>query len=376
MIATGAIWAAVAWASTTLEVKTSRGTTKTIDITDLRQDVKDTSYRRGDGYVTIDGWSAKQVMQRLGYSEGEWTSLTVEELTVTNGEFRDKKPAVFFVSENDEEELNFLRPKSAEGPAEVVDADGASNLNITYRVPLIIDPADPDPDAGETVTFTASVPQGGAQNAYTFRWNAGSAGSGEGRRFRVTYPESDGKVDVTVRAFRGDTEVGASTVSSDIEYSEPEPGTGTTGTGFGTGPSFGTDSYTPPSSDFDTNFPDVGDSSSDFPDAPKAPKTDITPTEEAGTPVTGELLSATGALPPSSGDAAEPLPAAGEDAPADPTEVSEEAKEVSAPGALIASGIIVGLLGLGAGREMENVRPRRLRRPDLSGLRRLSPPWK
>ena len=123
---------------------------------------------------------------------------------------------------------------------------------------------------------------------------------------------------------------------------------------------------------YDYDFPDSGGSTSDIPDTPKTPDPDETPpVEDFGTSVEGELLSATAPLPPSSGDA----PPADEAAP-DPEEAIEEAEEISGPGALIAAGVVVGLLGLGAGREMETVRPRRLRRPNMSGLRRLLPPWK
>ena len=124
---------------------------------------------------------------------------------------------------------------------------------------------------------------------------------------------------------------------------------------------------------YDYDFPDSGGSpSQDIPDTPKTPDPDETPPlEDFGTSVEGELLSTTAPLPPSSGDA---LPA--DETPPDPEEAIEEAEEINAPGALIAAGVVVGLLGLGAGREMETVRPRRLRRPDLSGLRRLLPPWK
>ena len=104
----------------------------------------------------------------------------------------------------------------------------------------------------------------------------------------------------------------------------------------------------------------------------KTPDAETTPLEDAGVSVSGELLSATTPLPPSSGEAGETP----EESAPDPEAAVEEAEEISAPGALIAAGVVVGLLGLGAGREMETVRPRRIRRPDLSGLRRLLPPWK
>ncbi len=160
--------------------------------------------------------------------------------------------------------------------------------------------------------------------------------------------------------------VGTSTTAAvDIEAPPPE----NTGGGY-TSPGGYSSGYTPPS-DYDYNFPDSGGATR-TPRTPKTPDPDETPpVEDLGTSVEGELLSATAPLPPSSGDA----PPADEAAP-DPEEAIEEAEEISGPGALIAAGVVVGLLGLGAGREMETVRPRRLRRPNVSGLRRLLPPWK
>jgi hypothetical protein len=370
MIATGAIWAAVAWASTTVRVDGPKDASVTLEKEEARFLGR---YVINGERQNVNGYSLQRVLDEAKVERGEWTRVFVEGLEISrDDEFNgDRVPAFAFRKNTDD--VFFIKPAQGDEPAQT---KAFNSFDLNYRIPVEIE-SDPDLDdakAGDTVTFTASVP--GPESSYTFEWDANGE-TGTGRKFKYTLPSSGGEVTVNVEGINNGDVQAEETISTKVAEPPSETGgTGTTGTGFGTGPSFGTDSYTPPSGDFDTNFPDVGDSSSDFPDAPKAPKTDITPTEETGTPVTGELLSATGALPPSSGDAAEPLPVAGEDAPADPTEVSEEAKEVSAPGALIASGIIVGLLGLGAGREMENVRPRRLRRPDLSGLRRLSPPWK
>ena len=162
--------------------------------------------------------------------------------------------------------------------------------------------------------------------------------------------------------------VGTSTTAPVDIQAPPPSNSGSSGFG-GTG---GTSYPGSTSPGYDYDFPDSGGSTSDIPDTPKTPDPDETPPlEDFGTSVEGELLSATAPLPPSSGDA---LPA--DETPPDPEEAIEEAEEISAPGALIAAGVVVGLLGLGAGREMETVRPRRLRRPNLSGLRRLLPPWK
>ena len=174
---------------------------------------------------------------------------------------------------------------------------------------------------------------------------------------------------INVSAKRGSDKmtVGTSTTAAvDIKAPPPE----NTGGGY-TSPGGYSSGYTPPSR-LRLQLPRFGRSTTETPETPKTPDPDETPPlEDLGTSVEGELLSATAPLPPSSGDA----PPADEAAP-DPEEAIEEAEEISGPGALIAAGVVVGLLGLGAGREMETVRPRRLRRPNMSGLRRLLPPWK
>jgi len=386
MIAAGGIWAAVAWASTSIEIEGPRGTSKTINVEDLNTDVENKNYRVGDDFQTITGYSVKQILQALGISDSEWLTITIEDITVRNGQFRDRKPAVFYVSENDDDKLVFLRPKSAAGPAVTDSADGGANFDISYRVPLQIDPAEVDPDAGETIEFTATVPGGGAQNAYTFEWDAGTAGSGTGRIFEVTYPNTDGQVKVSVRASRAGTDVGVVTVGAKIDAPENTGGSGSGSFGSGSFGSGGFDSgYTPPS-DFGGDFggSDFGGSNPDpnFPDPPDdTPEDSAIPEETSGVSVSGELLSQISALEDGNGEEglAGEEDAAEEDAAEPPRDEAtfEKNEEVTAPGVLIAAGVVVGLIGLGAGREIEDVRPRRfLRRPDLSGLRRLLPPWK
>ncbi len=221
-----------------------------------------------------------------------------------------------------------------------------------------------------------AVPKGnGPQNAYEFTWTPSSGSGGTGPKFKYTYPETSGEITINVTAKRGSDKqrVGAATTATNIKAPPQENnGSPSYGGGYGTDYGSGYGGYSSP--DYGSSFPDSGGTGSDYSDDTKTPDPDeAPPLEETGTSVSGELLSATAPLPPSSGDAA--------GAEAEPDVAAEEAarrsEEVSAPGALIAAGVIVGLLGLGAGREMENVRPRRrLRRPNLSGLRRLSPPWK
>ena len=366
MIVAGLIWAAIAWADTAdFKVQKPSGKYETVTVDEDDTDTYKTY--RYDG-ATKEGRSVASVLKEVGIGNRLWTSITVDGLTVKNGEFPNKKPPIFIVRGDDD--LTFYRPKTADDAADTRNGIAV----MTMRAPIDIDASDNSPKAGQTVTYTASVRGGGTGN-YEFTWTPSSGTGGTGSTFKYTYPESSGEVSINVTAKRGsdDETVGTATAAThDIEYTPPSSNnSGFGGTGYSPG-------YSPPSTDYnyDYNFPDSAPSQ-DIPDTkvPEAPEPDETvPLEDLGTPVEGELLSTVAALPPSSGDASAASPVE-EDEP-NPEEAMEEAEEISAPGALIAGGIVVGLLGLGAGREMENVRPRRLRRPNLSGLRRLSPPWK
>lgn len=376
MIVTGCIWAALAWgASTDVEIEKPSGAVETVTV-GVDCEYEEFRYEGEE----MSGCSLKSVLKQVGVGDRAWTSIKLEGLTVQNGSFEPKKPPIFYIKTSNQT-VTFYKPKTKDDPAVTKQASGAV-FDMAYRVPLEVDASDNSPEAGQTVTYTASVPGGGRQSAYEFTWTPSSGEGGTGPKFKYTYPESSGEVTINVTAKRGsdNTTVGSSTTSTSVKAPPQESGGtgGSSGGSSGFGGSGGFDSgYTPPSSNFDIpnspstpNFPDR----SDFPEPPKVPDGDQTPLEEPGISVEGELLSAVATLPPASGDAA-PESAAEADA-RDPQTAIEEAKEISAPGALIAGGIVVGLLGLGAGREMENVRPRRIRRPDLSGLRRLSPPWK
>jgi len=361
MIAAGLVWAAVAWASTAVEITKPSGNSVDVTIKEDDYDI-DAQYKEGDDFVGHEGRSLKSVLKQVGIGDQAWTSITIEGITVQNGSFRPKKPPIFILKDND---VKFYKPQSGSDPLET----RTGSLDLYYRVPLVIKASDNSPEAGQKVTYEASVPRGGPQGAYEFTWTPSSGTAGTGPTFKYTYPETTGEVTINVSAKRGSDKmtVGTSTTAAvDIKAPPPE----NTGGGFTSpgGSSFG---FTPPSN-YDYNFPDSGGSTAQIPDTPKTPDPDeAPPLEELGTSVEGELLSATAPLPPSSGDA---LPA--DEAAPDPEKAIEEAEEISGPGALIAAGVVVGLLGLGAGREMETVRPRRLRRPNVSGLRRLLPPWK
>lgn len=372
MIAAGGIWAAVALASSTVQVDGLKGT-DSVEIKEAKADVEDERYNLPEGRKPVTGYSLEKVLNQVDIGDAAWTRVFVPTprgtIEVRRDEvFSGERLPVFALPKNGDD-VFFIRPKKGSRPAVI---GRANNLRMNYRVPVEIEPELDDPETGETVKFRADAP--GPNDQYDFEWETSSGSTGTGPTFEFTFPSSPGRVQINVEAEKGGQIVAEQTIGTPVK-APPEENTGGSGFGgssgsFGSG--FGSDFSTP---NYSPNFPNPGDSSPNFPDdTSKTPDPDeAPPIEETGTSVTGELLSATAPLPPSSGDArgaeAKPEP--------EPKEAAEEAKEVSAPGALIAAGVIVGLLGLGAGREMENVRPRRfLRRPDLSGLRRLSPPWK
>ena len=380
MIAAGAIWAAVALAGgAEIEITKPSGASKSFTITEADYDKRNVKYQEGDEYTPRSGVSLGALLRRVGVGDRAWTSIKVEGLTVQNGSFRPKKPPIFFVRDD---ELVFYRPEAAD---DAYETRVSSSLDMDYRVPLVVDESDESPKAGQTVTYEASIAGGGPQSAYDFTWTPSTGTGGSGATFEYTYPESGGEVTINVVAKRSsDNEtVGTATLGETVKAPPPSDTGDTGGSGFGSsgfGSGFGSGGFgtTPDfsSPDFsDPNFPDVSPTSPRTP-TPEEPKPDDTPVPEVtGTSITGELLSDVGPLPPSSG--APEGSSSTKPEPDEEAETAEEAKDVSAPGALIAGGIIVGLLGLGAGREFEGSgRGLRLKRPDLNALRRLSPPWK
>lgn len=372
MIAAGAIWAAVAWASTFVEVDGAKGEVD-VEVKRSNADVQGEIYNLPNGRKRLTGYSLQKVLSQAGVGDEGWTRIFIGGVEVRADEvFSGDRVPVFALTDNDQN-VEFWRPKK--GSKSAVRVQG-NNLDMNYRVPIEITPPLDKPETGETIKFRANAP--GPESQYEFEWNASSGDTGTGPTFEYTFPSSPGRVQINVEGTNNGNVEAEQTIGTPVK-APPEENTGNGGSSFG-GSSFGGGGtsygggYTPPSSDYEYDFPDSGGSGSNFPDAPKTPDPDETPPlEDFGTDVEGELLSATAPLPPSSGDAGAIPP---EDTPPDPEAAIEEAEEISAPGALIAAGVVVGLLGLGAGREMENVRPRRLRRPDLSRLRRLSPPWK
>lgn len=368
MIAAGGIWAAIALAASSEVMVDGAGRSKSVDVADLGENVNE-RYRIGNDYPRIEGVSLRKVLDQGGVGFGEWTRIFIGSIEVSRDEYDDfqgGKPPVFYVNKQDQ--VVFLRPRK-DGEAAVLERAGNRGLRMNYRIPIEIE-SKPDlgkARGGDTVTFTAEVP--GPNSGYSFRWNANGT-TGTERKFEYTLPSS-GEVEVNVEGTSGGQTLAEQTISTKVkEPPEENDGSGSSGFG-GTGPSY-TPPFTPSTPDYSPNFPD----STPSPDTPAPPDPDSAPEieEETGTSVTGELLSATSPLPAPSGDDGA---AAEDESRPPPEEVADEAKQVNAPGALIAGGVIVGLLGLGAGRELENKRPRRLlKRPDFSALRRLSPPWK
>jgi hypothetical protein len=369
MIVAGCIWAAVAWASTVVQVDGAKGQ---VDVTVQRSnaDVNEEMYNLPNGRKRLTGYSLEKVLRAAGVGKEGWTRIFIGGVEVrSDEEFSGEDVPVFALTDNDQN-VEFWRPKKGSKPAVRVQG---SNLDMNYRVPIEITPPLDNPETGETIKFRADAP--GRDSQYEFEWNASSGETGTGTTFEYTFPSSPGRVQINVEATSNGNVEAEQTIGTPVK-APPEEDSGDGGSSTYTPPSGGYGSgysYTPPATDYDSNFPEYDDGSdTTMPDAPKPPDPDETaPLEDPGISVSGELLSATAPLPPSSGDAG----AAPPDEP-DPEAAIEEAEEISAPGALIGAGIVVGLLGLGAGREMETMRPRRLRRPDLTGLRRLLPPWK
>ena len=369
MILAGLIWAAVAWASTTVQVDGLKGT-KPVEINYENSDIKGVRYTMPDGEKqNVTGWSLQKVLDNATVRDN-WTRIFIGGIEVRKDEYEsfssEREPV--FAFDNSQQNVYFLRPKKGDHPAQT---ERNNNLRMNYRVPIEITPPLDKPETGETVKFRANAP--GPDSQYNFEWNASSGQTGTGTTFEYTFPSSAGRVQINVEGTKSGQVQAEATIGTPVKAPPPPPNSGSSGPSY-TSPSYSSPSYgTPPSSDYDYDFPDSG-SNAEIPEStPKVPDTEETaPLEDSGTDVEGELLSAIPPLPAESGDALPP----GEELPPDPEAAIEEAQEISAPGALIAGGIVVGLLGLGAGREMENMRPRRLRRPDLSRLRRLSPPWK
>jgi hypothetical protein len=368
MIIAGGVWAAVAWASTTVTVDGLKGQ-ETVEIKAENADVKNELYNLPNGRTRITGWSLGKVLSNAGIGEEGWTRIFIGSLEVRRDEiFSGDREPVFAIEKNGTgDDVFFIRPKKGSSPAVL---DKSNNLDMNYRVPIEITPPLDKPETGETIKFRANAP--GPESQYEFEWNASSGETGTGSTFEYTFPSSAGRVQINVEGTHNGNVEAEQTIGTPVK-APPEENTND-GSSYNP-PSYGPDySYSPPSTDYDSNFPDSGNYDTTIPDTPKdkADPEDAVVPEDPNVSVAGELLSGTAPLPPSSGDALPP----DDTTPPDPEQAIEEAEEINAPGALIASGVVVGLLGLGAGREMETVRPRRLRRPDLSGLRRLLPPWK
>ena len=367
MVVAGGIWAAVAMAANEIEISTPSGD-RSVNVAEIQQDVH-REYNIDGRQVRIDGTSLQRLLSSEGIGPGEWIRIYFDGGVVSNGEkfLKNREPVFYFDKEDeDREDVLFLIPKKEGQDAQPF--EDAFNFNL--RGAIAIDPGEVDPEQGDTQVFDATVIEGGPQNNYDFSWKASTGETGSDKKFELTFSTS-GDVEISVFARRAGDVVAEQTIATKVK-APPEDndgfGSGTSGSGFST-------PYTPPPT-FESNFPDSTGSGSSVPDMPAPPDPDEEPEidEETGVSVTGELLSATTPLPPASGEEGSKPE---DEAPPEPQEVADEAKEVSAPGALIAGGIVVGLLGLGAGREVENRRPRHLfKRLDFSALRRLSPPWK
>ncbi len=375
LIVVGVIWAAIAVASTTVQITKPSGKSETVTINSNKYETH--RYAEGGGYRNRTGEPLSQVLKEIGVTDDDWFSITINGLTVGNGAFKpNKRPPIFFVKGQDE--IVFYKPKDAEGPYETRSAKGGSNLLMSFQALLEVEASDDTPKAGQTVTYETTVRDGGPQNGYEFSWSAtgGSPTSGSGSTFKYTYPESGGSVDITVTAKRasdGET-VGTGGITSDkLDPKPQESASGTGGTSTGTyGSGLGTGGYTYPDTTYPSTEPNFPDIPSDTPDV----KTPEVPETATGQSVKGELLSLDTPVPSTPG---QPAPEASPATPEpDMAAADDKPAEITGPGAVIGAGVIFTLLGLGAGREFETFSPKQMmRRPDFNRLRRIAfPRWK
>ncbi len=349
MVAAGLIWAAVAMAGTTIQVDGAKGPTDVV-INPDNSDIKGELYNLPDGRKRITGWSLQKVLNQAHVGADGWTRIFLPDGVVVGRDevFSGKRLPVFALPQNGDD-IYFIRPKKGDQPAEFA---RANTLSMDYRVPIEITPELDKPDAGETIKFSADAP--GPDSAYKFEWDANGT-TGTGSTFEYTIPSS-GRVVINVEGERNGQTLAEQTVSTPVKEAPPEDNGGTGGTGgIGTGSSYGSDynydsGYTPPSDfggDYDSSTPNP---EQNFPDPPKETPEDTTlPEATSGTSVSGELLAAVAPLEPSSGgDAAAASDAEEATTPEDEV-IFEENEEVTAPGALIAAGVVIGIIGLGAG---------------------------
>ena len=294
--------------------------------------------------------------------------------------FSGERLPVFALPQNGDD-VYFIRPKK--GDAEAV-TGRANTLRMNYRVPVDIEPSDlGDVETGDTVKFRVDAPGSGESVRIQVADELRQHGFGSDLRVHVPQhrrPRRDQRGSIDAVAMSSPSRRSPRPSRSRRPRTPAARRHRRIGTGYDLRLGYNYDSgYTPPSDfgcDFDSDTPNPEEN---FPDAPKDTPEDTTlPEATSGTSVSGELLAATAPLEPSSGgDAAAGGAQKNETTPPEDEVIFEENDEVTAPGALIAAGVVVGLIGLGAGREIEDVRPRRfLRRPNFSGLRRLLPPWK
>jgi hypothetical protein len=99
MVAAGLVWAAVAWASTTVRVDGVKS--KPVNVADLKTDV-DANYKVGNEYEHIEGVSLRKVLGEAGVKWADWTRVFIDSIEVRRDEYdlfsRGLVP-VFYISE-------------------------------------------------------------------------------------------------------------------------------------------------------------------------------------------------------------------------------------------------------------------------------------
>lgn len=352
--------AAVAYAATTVQITKPNGKTTPVDIAD--QDKQD--YEVED-VGTVQGVSLVDVLKSKNVARKDWTSVTVavgdeSPLTVAKSDY-DEYPGdqvPVFYDENGQ--VTFAVPETDDDDADRLTSTLVDDMEARAfgLAEIKVSPASAKIDPGEKVSFTSKLKGdiAGDPDDVKYSWSAQGGSTGKGPDARLSFPEKTGRYSVSVTGTNDGQVVaaGAATVTVGDPDEPPEEGDGGGGTGAPAGGGFGggggiPGSSFPPSSfgpgstlpdDFggqgipDNAFPG-GELPDDFgrgDELPAAP----------GVQINGELMSAAAAVAPETPQEASPSASEG---------VVVEENHFTLPGAVLAAGIVIGLMGLGASRE-------------------------
>jgi hypothetical protein len=375
------VWVAVAIAATRVTVYSPDGDRKQVNVADADEDVTDETYMVKSREVQVTGPSLRSLLRRAGVGYGSWRSVEIGSATMTQREYEkygSQTPPAFNVDDGG----TFVIPNRGNQPGREIGGRLTVEAFAVERG-VVVNPGSPTVKAGASVTFTPE-PFGDISGTLRYVWTLEGQDRKTSRQATYRFPKR-GTYDVDVTVTGQDSRAtGGAVVTVDPKKSDEtgdddeDEGDDDSATGGPTDSGGVGSPYTPPATDSDYPTPD-----SDFPTTPDtpAPTAPTAPDLEPGAPgfsgvsVAGDLMSAT-APAPGAGDDEEPfeLPAVGAGTP------QFEDPEFTVSGAALLVGSVLGLVGIGAGREFERLDPRRwlkrrrwMKRPKLSALRRLLP---